>query len=43
VARQHIAQALEQLDDAIREIRDYAFTARGYGAPPDPAPSNDDQ
>jgi PAS domain S-box-containing protein len=38
VARRHIAQALQQLDDAIREIRDHAFTTRALGASPDPAP-----
>ncbi|HEY1343800.1 MAG TPA: PAS domain S-box protein [Streptosporangiaceae bacterium] len=43
LARQHIAQALQQLDDAIREIRDYAFTTRGYEVPPDPTPSDGDQ
>ncbi|HXZ77739.1 MAG TPA: hypothetical protein VEH31_43650, partial [Streptosporangiaceae bacterium] len=42
-ARQHIAQALHQLDDAIRQIRDHAFTTRGSRAPPDPAPPSDDQ
>ena len=38
-----IAQALQQLDGAIREIRDYAFITRGYGAPADPAPPSNGQ
>jgi len=42
-ARQHVTQALQQLDDAIREIRDYAFAARGSVGLPDPAPSSDGQ
>ena len=43
MARQHITRALQQLDDAIREIRDHAFITRGSGAPPDSAPSGDGQ
>jgi anti-anti-sigma factor len=39
LARQHITRALQQLDDAIREIRDHAFITRGSGA----APSGDGQ
>jgi hypothetical protein len=38
VARRHITHALQQLDDAIREIRDHALTTRALGASPDPAP-----
>jgi PAS domain S-box-containing protein len=41
LARQHITEALQQLDDAIREIRDHAFTTRGSRAPLDPAPDDD--
>ena len=43
MARQHITRALQQLDDAIREIRDHAFALRGSGVPPDPAPPSDGQ
>ena len=42
-ARQHITQALQQLDDAIHMIRDHAFTTRAYGAPPDRVPPSDRQ
>jgi hypothetical protein len=38
VARRPITHALQQLDDAIREIRDHALTTRALGASPDPAP-----
>jgi anti-anti-sigma factor len=31
VAREHLAAALDQLDEAIHEIRDYAFTSGGEG------------
>jgi anti-anti-sigma factor len=43
LALQHITGALRQLDDAIRMIRDHAFTTRGSGARLDPAPPDDDQ
>jgi anti-anti-sigma factor len=32
VARERIAEALDQLDDTIHEIRDYAFTSGGEGS-----------
>jgi anti-anti-sigma factor len=39
VARERITEALGRLDDTIREIREYVFSADGQGAPPaDPAP-----
>ena len=39
VARERITEALDRLDDTIREIRDYVFTTHARGAPPaDPAP-----
>ena len=34
IARQHIAEALQHLDETIQEIRDQVFTARGPGSPP---------
>jgi anti-anti-sigma factor len=36
VVRERLSEALDQLDDVIHEIRDYAFTSGGGGA--DPAP-----
>ena len=36
VVRQRLSEALDQLDDVIHEIRDYAFTSGGGGE--DPAP-----
>ena len=38
VVRERLSEALDQLDDVIREIRDYAFTSGGDGGA-DPAPS----
>jgi len=38
VVRKRLSEALDQLDDVIREIRDYAFTSGGDGGA-DPAPS----
>ena len=43
VARERIAEALQRLDDTIREIRDQAFTARGQGIGPHRAPPNGDR
>jgi anti-anti-sigma factor len=43
LARQHIMRALQELDDAIRMIRDHAVTTHVSGAPLDPAPPGDDQ
>ena len=40
LARERITDALRELDDTIREIRDYAFTPPGSGPPPDPASPN---
>jgi anti-anti-sigma factor len=40
VVRQRIAEALEHIDDTIREIRDTALTTRDLETPPHPAPSN---
>ena len=40
VVRERLSEALDQLDDVIHEIRDYAFTSGGGGA--DPAPSGTD-
>lgn len=37
-AIQEIADALQTLDDTIREIRDYVFAAPGQDNPPDPLP-----
>jgi len=37
VVRERLSEALDQLDDVIHEIRDYAFNSGGDGA--DPAPS----
>jgi anti-anti-sigma factor len=38
-ARERITEALDRLDDTIREIRDYVFTTRARAAPPtDPTP-----
>jgi anti-anti-sigma factor len=34
VARQRLGEALDQLDDTIHEIRDYAFSAGAEGPPP---------
>ena len=34
VARERLSAALDQLDDAIREIRDYAFSSGAEGPPP---------
>jgi hypothetical protein len=31
VVRHRLAEALDQLDETIREIRDYAFTSGGEG------------
>jgi anti-anti-sigma factor len=39
VVRQRLSEALDQLDDVIHEIRDYAFTSGGAGGEADPAPS----
>ncbi len=38
VARGRITDALGDLDDAIHDIRDHAFSAAGQDSPPDPAP-----
>lgn len=38
VARDRLAAALDQLDEVIREIRDYAFTSGGGGDGAEPAP-----
>jgi outer membrane PBP1 activator LpoA protein len=43
LARQHVMRALQQLDDAIRMIRDHAVTTHAFGAPLDPVPPDDDQ
>jgi anti-anti-sigma factor len=37
VARGRITEALQQLDDTIHEIRDYAFEVAGQGPPPEVA------
>ena len=39
VVRERLSEALDQLDDVIREIRDYAFNSGGDGGGTDPAPS----
>jgi anti-anti-sigma factor len=39
VLRERLADALDQLDDVIHEIRDYAFTSGGDGDGADPGPS----
>ncbi len=39
VVRERLSEALDQLDDVIHEIRDYAFTSGGDGDGADPAPS----
>jgi anti-anti-sigma factor len=38
VAAQRIADALQSLDDTIREIHDHIFAEPGHDDPPDPAP-----
>src|SRR5271165_5926816 len=38
VVRRRLSEALDQLDDVIREIRNYAFTSGGDGGGTDPAP-----
>jgi anti-anti-sigma factor len=38
VARERLSEALDQLDDTIHEIRDYAFTTDDEGARHDPGP-----
>jgi PAS domain S-box-containing protein len=38
VARDRLARALDQLDDVIHEIRDYAITSGGVNGGADPAP-----
>ena len=38
VAVQRIADALQRLDDAIREIHDHVFAAPPQDGPPEPAP-----
>ena len=43
VARERIAEALQRLDDTIREIRDHAFTARDQGIRRHRAPPNGDR
>jgi anti-anti-sigma factor len=40
VARDRIADALQRLDDAIREIRDHLFTVRGHPSRPQHPPPN---
>lgn len=40
VAKERIAEALWHLDDAIREIRDHVFAARGHGTQPRHPPPN---
>jgi anti-anti-sigma factor len=42
-ARDRIADALQRLDDTIREIRDHVFTVRGHPIWPHHAPSNGDR
>jgi anti-anti-sigma factor len=37
VVRERLSDALDQLDDVIREIRDYAFTSGGDGGGADPS------
>jgi anti-anti-sigma factor len=39
VVRERLSEALDQLDDVIHEIRDYAFTSGGDGDGADPGPS----
>jgi anti-anti-sigma factor len=43
VARENIADALQRLDDTIREIRDHVFTVRGHPIWPHHAPPNGDR
>jgi hypothetical protein len=38
VAGQRIADALQSLDNTIREIHDHIFAERDHDDPPDPAP-----
>jgi anti-anti-sigma factor len=40
LARERITHALGELDDTIRDIRDYAFAPPSPGPPPDPASRN---
>ena len=40
LARERIADALRELDDAIRDIRDYTFAPSSPGPSPDPASPN---
>jgi len=39
VARERLTEALDQLDDAIHEIRDYAFVSGDEGPYPEPGPN----
>jgi len=38
--RQHIAQALQSVDDTVREIRDHAFNGGRSQIPPDCQPTD---
>ena len=38
LARQHITQALQQLDEAVGKIRDQTFATRGHQVPRGPEP-----
>ena len=43
VARERIGEALQRLDDTVREIRDHAFTTRDQGVRPHRASPNGDR
>ncbi len=43
LARERIAEALQRLDDTIREIRNHAFTTHDQGIRPHRAPPNGDR